>query len=60
MEHIYEIKDVLEASVKALKKAGNLIICVPNNDSFIKNDEANILNLPPHHTCLWTKESLEA
>jgi hypothetical protein len=44
--------------VNLLSDNGRLFISVPNNDSFIKNDPNNILNLPPHHMGLWKKESL--
>lgn len=60
MEHIYEVKDVIEASLALLKEKGKLIICVPNNDSFIKKDLTNVLNLPPHHIGLWNKEALKS
>ena len=57
MEHIAEIKEVLQCSVNVLKKGGKLIISVPNNDSFLRLD-TNYLNMPPHHMGLWNKESL--
>ncbi len=42
-----------------MKPNGKLIICVPNNDSFIKYDNGGILNLPPHHMGLWGNVSLK-
>lgn len=59
LEHIGHINDFITATIKCLKSGGKLIISVPNNDSFIKNLPLNILNLPPHHMGLWTKESLQ-
>ena len=59
LEHIAEPKSFLEAAIKTLKPNGQLIICVPNNDSFIKYDGGGILNLPPHHMGLWGGESLK-
>jgi len=58
MEHIADVKSVLEASIKVLKKGGTLIISVPNNNSFIKKSPNSILNMPPHHMCLWDEVSL--
>jgi len=57
MEHIGNINEVIEASIKCLKKGGKLVISVPNNDSFLGYDR-NYLNMPPHHMGLWNKESL--
>ncbi|MDZ4851319.1 MAG: methyltransferase domain-containing protein [Pirellulaceae bacterium] len=59
MEHIYELRSVLNASIAALKVGGKLIISVPNNHSFIK-DLDNALNMPPHHMCLWEEDSLRS
>jgi len=58
LEHISEVNSFIKSCIHCLKKGGRLIICVPNNDSFIKNDEFNVLNLPPHHMGLWNKKSL--
>jgi 2-polyprenyl-3-methyl-5-hydroxy-6-metoxy-1,4-benzoquinol methylase len=55
MEHIPYIREVLEASVAALKKGGKLIVSVPNNDSFL-GLSVNYLNMPPHHMGLWNEE----
>ena len=58
MEHIADIKSVIDASIAVLKKKGKLIISVSNNNSFIKNSPNSILNMPPHHMCLWDEFSL--
>lgn len=57
MEHIDNIREVLEASLRVLRTGGILVISVPNNDSFIKYSR-NYLNMPPHHIGLWNKKSL--
>ena len=59
MEHIPNIGDVIEASIKTLKKGGRLFISVPNNASFLCLDEKNPLNMPPHHMGLWDETSLK-
>ena len=59
MEHIANINSALTASLQALKKGGQLIISVPNNDSFLGKDKYNLMNLPPHHMGLWDKQSLK-
>jgi len=58
MEHIADVQSVIAASVKTLKKGGRLIISVPNNSSFIKFSPNSIMNMPPHHMCLWDENSL--
>ncbi|MEM7161456.1 MAG: class I SAM-dependent methyltransferase [Bacteroidota bacterium] len=58
MEHIADVQSVLTASVRALKKGGRLMISVPNNSSFIKYSPNSIMNMPPHHMCLWDEKSL--
>ena len=60
MEHIAKIKDALTASLATLKPGGLLIISVPNDDSFIKNDPYNLMETPPHHMSRWNKKSLES
>jgi 2-polyprenyl-3-methyl-5-hydroxy-6-metoxy-1,4-benzoquinol methylase len=60
LEHIAQPLECLLSAIAALKPGGKLIISVPNNDGFIKNDPLNLLNLPPHHFGLWGKQSLES
>jgi 2-polyprenyl-3-methyl-5-hydroxy-6-metoxy-1,4-benzoquinol methylase len=58
LEHISDVHSFIDGMIKCLKPGGILIVCVPNNDSFIKKAEWNILNMPPHHMGLWNKKSL--
>ena len=37
-----------------------MIISVPNNESFIKYNKYNFLNMPPHHMGLWGAKSLKS
>jgi 2-polyprenyl-3-methyl-5-hydroxy-6-metoxy-1,4-benzoquinol methylase len=54
LEHITKVKSFIDASLKALKKGGHLIISVPNNNPYIfQYDADHTLNLPPHHAGLW-------
>ncbi|ACU63194.1 class I SAM-dependent methyltransferase [Chitinophaga pinensis] len=58
LEHIYNVKSFLDASLKALKRGGKLIIGVPNNNPYLfKQDKWHTLNLPPHHAGLWNKRA---
>lgn len=58
LEHIAAVKEFIQASIDVLKPGGTLIICVPNNDSFIIYDKNLVTNMPPHHMGLWNKKSL--
>lgn len=62
LEHIAEPYSFISSSVNCLKEGGELIVGVPNNDSFIKNNIMNnrVLNMPPHHMGLWNVNSLKA
>ena len=58
MEHIEQIREVLNSSIDCLKVGGKLFISVPNNNSFLGLDHLNVLNQPPHHMGLWDRKSL--
>jgi 2-polyprenyl-3-methyl-5-hydroxy-6-metoxy-1,4-benzoquinol methylase len=59
LEHIAETKSFIDTALNTLKQNGKFIVCVPNNDSFIKRDNGGVLNLPPHHMGLWGEQSLK-
>ncbi len=59
LEHISNVGDFIIYSLNLLKNGGKLIISVPNNDSFIKLDLFNFLNMPPHHMGLWSEETFK-
>ncbi len=62
LEHISQPLSFLESKIKCLKKGGKLIIGVPNNDSYLKDNKMDnkVLNMPPHHVGLWTLNSLKS
>lgn len=60
LEHIAQPVEFLLSALAVLQPGGKMIISVPNNGGFIKNDPLNLLNLPPHHSGLWDQGSLEA
>ena len=59
LEHIVSLDSFIKSSLTALKKNGYFIIAVPNNYSFIRYTQNNILNLPPHHLFHWNEYALE-
>jgi SAM-dependent methyltransferase len=50
----------LESLIRLVKPGGNLIISVPNSESFLKKIENNLLDQPPHHMSRWNQKSLES
>ncbi len=60
LEHVANVKSFIEAALLALKPGGKLILSVPNSHPyFLKHDKYHTLNLPPHHSGLWNRSSLE-
>lgn len=58
LEHITDIDSFVTSALGVVKQNGLFIIAVPNNHSFIKNAQNNLLNLPPHHLLHWNETSL--
>jgi SAM-dependent methyltransferase len=57
LEHVFDVKNFIEFSLKALKPGGKLILSVPNNEPyFLRHNIYETLNLPPHHMGLWNRE----
>ncbi|MDC0357682.1 class I SAM-dependent methyltransferase [Oligoflexia bacterium] len=53
LEHVSNVEGFLSATLSLLKKGGYLVLTVPNRDSFIKNDDNGLLDMPPHHMSRW-------
>ncbi|MNU79751.1 Ubiquinone biosynthesis O-methyltransferase [compost metagenome] len=60
LEHIADVNPFIRSKIECLKKGGTLVISVPNNDSFLKYADQDILNMPPHHMGLWNSSSLKS
>jgi SAM-dependent methyltransferase len=61
LEHVTDVRSFILAAIKTLKIGGKLIISVPNSHPyFLKHDKYHTLNMPPHHSGLWNKDSLKA
>lgn len=59
MEHVTQVKDFIENSLRCLKPKGLLILSVPSADSYVAQTINGILNMPPHHLSWWPDASLE-
>jgi SAM-dependent methyltransferase len=62
LEHISHPFEFLNAQIKCLNPKGRIILGVPNNDSYMKDNKhpSKVLNMPPHHMGLWTLASLKS
>jgi SAM-dependent methyltransferase len=59
LEHVVDVKSVVEGALNVLKPGGLLIIAVPNNEPYYAGyHNYAVTNLPPHHMGLWNKGSL--
>lgn len=59
LEHIPNPNKFLNSCIDLLKPGGQLLICVPNSDGFIRLADNDLLNQPPHHMSLWSRCVLE-
>ncbi|HEY0579341.1 MAG TPA: class I SAM-dependent methyltransferase [Candidatus Nitrosocosmicus sp.] len=59
LEHLTELDKFIAAVRKCMKTGGIFCVAVPNNDGFLKDVTNNAFNMPPHHTLLWNRRSLE-
>jgi 2-polyprenyl-3-methyl-5-hydroxy-6-metoxy-1,4-benzoquinol methylase len=59
LEHVANPGKFIQDCIDLLKIDGQLILCVPNNHSFIRLEKNLILNQPPHHISRWSKRVFE-
>lgn len=60
LEHVTQPLQFIRDALRLLRPGGRLLIGVPNDDGFLRLDDDAVLNRPPHHMSLWTRESLIA
>lgn len=58
LEHIAHPREFISACLDLLKPNGLLLFSVPNNASFIRYAQFDLLNLPPHHMTRWFPKTL--
>jgi SAM-dependent methyltransferase len=59
LEHASDPRAFLENCIALLKPGGRLVICVPNNESFLRY-QYNLLDMPPHHMTQWAIDTFYA
>jgi SAM-dependent methyltransferase len=58
LEHIYDVKAFIEASLQLLQPEGRLLFGVPNCGGFIQHANNDLLNQPPHHMTRWSPQAV--
>lgn len=58
LEHLGQPQEFLSLIMNLLRPGGSLLLSVPNCDSFIRDAQDDLLNMPPHHLTHWNTESL--
>ena len=59
LEHVPDPGVFIKGCISLLKHGGKLILCVPDNDGFLRY-QYNILDMPPHHMTQWSLETFRA
>lgn len=58
LEHVSNPGDFLQRSCALIRPGGQLLLGVPNADSFLKH-QFNLLDMPPHHMTRWPIRTME-
>lgn len=58
-EHLENIAAFLNDTLHLVEKGGILLIAVPNPDGYLKEMDANLLDLPPHHNLSYSKKTFD-
>lgn len=59
LEHIPDPARFINACINLLNPAGRLLISLPDSSGFIRLEDNDLLNQPPHHVSRWSKRVLE-
>lgn len=59
LEHLDNPDHVLKQVIDRLVPGGILIIAVPNPDGYLKEINAAVLDMPPHHSTGWSRNTFD-
>ena len=59
LEHLENVASILDKIIGMLAPGGMLLIAVPNPDSYLKESELELGDMPPHHALNMNRKSLE-
>lgn len=60
LEHVPAPRRFLEDAVHCLRPGGLLVLSVPNEDSYLRFAQNQLLNMPPHHQTRWSRRAVES
>jgi len=60
LEHVTNPYDFISWSIQTLRPNGKLIYSVPNSESYLRFQEYNLLDMPPHHMTRWSEYSFRS
>lgn len=58
LEHVSDVRGLLNSMARCVKLGGALVIVVPSEDSFVGRASDAPLNMPPHHVTRWSDATL--
>ena len=59
LEHLQMPGNILRAVESRLNPGGMLVIALPNPTGYLKDMGIVLLDMPPHHNTIWSKESFD-
>ncbi len=59
LEHLDNLDAILNNLVRITNKGGIIIIAVPNPNSYLKDLDVVLLDMPPHHTAGWSSTTFD-
>lgn len=57
LEHIPNLREFIQSICNLLLPGGTLILAVPNPESYMKEFDYILLDMPPHHLTQWSKKT---
>lgn len=60
IEHVADVRRLLEDLLNKLEPGGRLLVTVPNADARYFQEAFDALDHPPHHMTRWTRQALES
>lgn len=59
LEHLESPGEMISALIERLNPGGYLVIAVPNPDGYMKFVDISFLDMPPHHSTCWSKDTFQ-
>jgi SAM-dependent methyltransferase len=59
LEHLAQPRELLAHITRRLAPGGSLIFAVPNPESYLREFDHVLLDMPPHHATRWNRQTFE-